>query len=184
MNSRSDLLIAIRPATSAEAQDLAEIGLAAWEKAIRVWGEDAERLRENAREAYYDFCTRCWPDILVAEWHGDVAGWGSCEKADDFITDLWVLPEFQNRGIGTALLEEIEAGIIERGFPSARLDTHARNIAAIRLFKRLGYRVKTYFVTYSDPLDEDIDKVEMIKEFQPDSEPLDRGTDDYSLYDN
>ena len=107
-------MIAIRPATSAEAQDLAEIGLAAWEKAIRVWGEDADRLRENAKEAYYDFCTRCWPDILVAEWDGDLAGWGSCEKADDFITDLWVLPEFQGRGIGTALLEQIEAGIIER----------------------------------------------------------------------
>jgi ribosomal-protein-alanine N-acetyltransferase len=72
-------MIAIRPASSAEAQDLAKIGLAAWEKAIRVWGEDADRLRDNARNAYYDFCTRCWPDILVAEWDGDLAGWGSCE---------------------------------------------------------------------------------------------------------
>lgn len=177
-------MIAIRPASSAEAQDLAAIGLAAWEKAIRVWGEDADRLRENAREAYYDFCTRCWPDILVAEWDGDLAGWGSCEKADDFITDLWVLPEYQGRGIGTALLEQIEAGIIERGFPSARLDTHARNLDAIRLYKRLGYRVATYFVTYSESLDEDIDKVEMIKEFEAGGDPIVPETDDYSLYDN
>jgi len=177
-------MIAIRPATSAEAQDLAVIGLAAWEKAIGVWGEDASRLRENAEEAYYDFCTRCWPDIVVAEWDGDLAGWGSCEKADDFITDLWVLPEFQGRGIGTALLEEIESRIKERGFPAARLDTHARNLGAIRLYKRQGYRVKTYFVTYSEPLDEDIDKVEMIKEFEPGAEAIDTGTDDYGLYDN
>jgi hypothetical protein len=27
--------------------------------------------------------------------------------------------------------------------------------------------VKSYFVSYSEPLDEDIDKVEMIKEFEP-----------------
>ena len=97
---------------------------------------DADLLRENARNAYYDFCTRCWPDILVGEWDGDLVGWGACEKADDFITDLWVDPGFQDRGIGTALLEEIEAGIRQRGYPSARLDTHAGNAGAIRLYKR------------------------------------------------
>ncbi|MBU2484050.1 MAG: GNAT family N-acetyltransferase [Alphaproteobacteria bacterium] len=177
-------MLSIRPANSAEAQDLARIGLAAWEKAIRVWGEDADRLRDNAREAYYDFCTRCWPDILVAEWDGELAGWGSCEKADDFITDLWVLPEYKGRGIGTALLDKIESGIRQRGYSAARLDTHARNIGAIRLYKRLGYRVKTYFVTYSEPLDEDIDKVEMIKEFEPGSDPVDPGTGEYGLYDH
>lgn len=175
-------MLAIRPANSAEAQELARIGLEAWEKAIRVWGEDADRLRDNAREAYYDFCTRCWPDIVVVEWNGELAGWGSCEKADDFITDLWVLPEFQGRGIGTALLDVIEAGIRERGYPAARLDTHARNAGAIRLYKRLGYRVKSYFVTYSEPLDEDIDKVEMIKEFEPVDDRPDFGPDGDGLY--
>ncbi len=175
-------MLVIRPATSAEAQDLAKIGLAAWEKAIRVWGEDAERLRANAEQAYFDFCTKGWPDILVAEWDGVVAGWGACEKADDFVTDLWVLPEYQGRGIGTALLDKIESGIRERGYSTARLDTHARNSGAIRLYKRLGYRVKTYVVAYSEPLDEDIDKVEMVKEFEPGSEPVDPGTGEYGLY--
>ena len=175
-------MLTIRPASSAEAQDLAVIGLAAWEKAIRVWGEDADRLRDNAKEAFYEFCTAHWPDILVGEWDGDLAGWGSCEKADDFITDLWVHPEFQGRGVGTGVLAAIEAGIRERGYPTARLDTHARNAGAIRLYKRLGYRVKAYFVTYSDSLDEDIDKVEMIKEFYPGAEPVEPGIDGDGLY--
>lgn len=160
-------MLVLRPASSSEAQELARIGLAAWEKAIRVWGEDADRLRDNAKNAYHDFCMRHWPDILVAEWDGALAGWGASEKADDFVTDLWVHPDYQGRGIGTALLEEIETGIKERGYPAARLDTHARNAGAIRLYKRLGYRVTAYFVAYSAPLDEDIDKVEMIKEFVP-----------------
>ncbi|KGF68173.1 hypothetical protein LL06_18045 [Hoeflea sp. BAL378] len=172
-------MLAIRPASSAEAQDLARIGLAAWEVAIRVWGEDAGRLRENARNAYYDFCTRGWPDILVAEWDGVLAGWGCCEKADDFITDLWVHPDFQGRGIGTALLKEIEAQVRARGYFAVRLDTHARNTGAIRLYKRMGYRVKAYFVTYSEPLDEDIDKVEMVKEFEPGTE---QGPEEDGLY--
>ncbi len=42
--------------------------------------------------------------------------------------------------------------------------------------------MKTYFVSYSEPLDEDIDKVEMIKEFEPGTEPADPGTGDYGLY--
>lgn len=176
------LMLSIRPAKSAEAQELARIGLAAWEKAIRLWGEDAERLRENAKEAYFDFCTRCWPDILVAEWDGDLAGWGACEKDDDFITDLWVLPEFQGHGMGTALLEKIEEGIRDRGFATARLDTHARNAGAIKLFKRFGYRVKSYFVTYSEPLDEDIDKVEMIKEFEPGAIASEQGSEEDGTY--
>ncbi|OCW56704.1 GNAT family N-acetyltransferase [Hoeflea olei] len=170
-------MLAIRPAASAEAQDLAGIGLAAWEIAISVWGEDAGRLRENARNAYYDFCTSHWPDILVAEWDGELAGWGSCEKADDFITDLWVHPDFQGRGIGTALLAEIEAQIRERGYPAARLDTHAHNTGAIRLYKRQGYRVRSYFVAYSEPLDADIDKVEMVKDFGQPIAPQAEGDD-------
>ncbi|MEP3438468.1 MAG: GNAT family N-acetyltransferase [Hoeflea sp.] len=172
-------MLVIRPANSAEAQDLARIGLAAWEKAVSLWGEDADLLRENARNAYYDFCTRCWPDILVGEWDGDLVGWGACEKADDFITDLWVDPGFQDRGIGTALLAEIEAGIRQRGYPSARLDTHAGNAGAIRLYKRQGYRVKSYFVTYSEALDQDIDKVEMIKELEP---GMEQDPDEDGLY--
>ncbi|MCY0094676.1 GNAT family N-acetyltransferase [Hoeflea ulvae] len=175
-------MLTIRPATSAEAQDLSKIGLAAWEKAIRVWGEDADRLRQNANDAFYGFCTGHWPDILVGEWDGELAGWGACEKADDFITDLWVHPDFQGRGIGTAVLEAIEAGIRDRGYPTARLDTHARNAGAIKLYKRLGYRVKAYFVTYSDALDEDIDKVEMIREFDPGAVPAETDSDEDGLY--
>lgn len=175
-------MLVIRPANSAEAQGLAKIGLASWEKAIRVWGEDADRLRENARHAYHDFCTRCWPDILVVEWGGVPAGWGACEKADDLVTDLWVHPEFQGRGIGTALLETLETGIKERGYTLARLDTHARNAGAIRLCKRLGYRVKSYYVTYSEPLDEDIDKVEMVKEFEPGAASDEADTNEDGLY--
>jgi ribosomal-protein-alanine N-acetyltransferase len=175
-------MLSIRPAKSAEAQDLAHIGLKSWEQAIRLWGEDADRLRDNAEKAYFDFCTRSWPDILVAEWDGDLAGWGACEKADDFITDLWVLPEFQGQGMGTALLERIEDGIRKRGFPTARLDTHARNAGAIKLFKRFGYRVKSYFVSYSEPLDEDIDKVEMIKEFEPGAIASQGGSEEDGTY--
>ena len=156
-------MLTIRPARSAEAEMLTRIGMAAWEAAIVNWGEDIDRLRANAEAAYANFCGRSWPDILVGDWDGEPAGWGASENADDLITDLWVLPAFQGRGIGTGLLVELEQTIGARGYAQARLETHARNVRAIRLYKELGYHVRAYVVAYSDSLDTDIDKVEMIK---------------------
>lgn len=176
-------MLTLRPANSSDARDLALIGIAAWQEAITAWGEDVEKLRENATTAYVNFCVKNWPDILVADWDGDLAGWGASENADDQITDLWVAPAFQGRGIGSELLAKLEQGIRERGFERARLDTHARNVRAIHLFKRHGYRVSAYTVAYSEPLDVDIDTVAMVKDYRPDGvEDAPPAPDDDGLY--
>lgn len=158
-------MLSIRPARLSEAQRLAEIGLAAWEVAIAAWGEDRDRLRPNAEKAYSTFCANSWPAIIVAEWDGVPVGWAACEDADETISDLWVLPEFQGRGIGTRLLGRMEADIGARGLTCARVATHARNAGAIRLYKELGYHVRSFATTYDASLDTDIDKVELIKYF-------------------
>jgi Acetyltransferases len=158
-------MLTLRPASSSDAERLTLIGLAAWEVAITAWGEDLEKLRTNAWRAYADFCATSWTDITVAEWDGEPAGWGACENAEDEISDLWVLPAYQGRGIGTRLIEELEEQIRARGYHQARIATHARNVGAIRLYKALGYRVTSYAVSYEASLDTDIDKVEMLKSF-------------------
>lgn len=56
----------------------------------------------------------------------------------DWLEDLFVVPERQGRGIGTEavrLAEEIVRGYSE----SIYIEAAARNIAAIRLYRRLGY---------------------------------------------
>lgn len=175
-------MLSLRPARSVESGRLAEIGLLAWETAITNWGENADTLRENARRAYIDFCVNHWPVILVADWDGEPVGWGACEKSDDLVTDLWVMPEFQGRGVGTRLLGHIEQQIAGRGYHQARLDTHARNHRAIKLYKELGYYVRAYAVAYSAQLDRDIDKVEMIKAFDSFDELSDETGGDDGLY--
>lgn len=175
-------MLTLRPASSADSERLTRIGLAAWELAITAWGEDLDKLRANATRAYSEFCTGSWPDIVVAEWDGEAVGWGACEEAADEITDLWVLPSHQGRGIGTALLGELEGQVRERGHHHARISTHARNAGAIRLYKELGYRVTTYAVTYEASLDTDIDKVEMRKDFDRYDELAAEVEEDDGLY--
>ncbi len=60
---------------------------------------------------------------------------------------LWalrVLPALQNAGIGTRLIAAAEELLCDRGFKRVELSVERTNLAAVRLYGRLGYRrVKT-----------------------------------------
>lgn len=63
---------------------------------------------------------------------------GSRGESIDWLEDIFVKPEFQNRGIGTkaiALAEEI----VRKYSVSMYIEAAARNERAIRLYRRLGY---------------------------------------------
>ena len=68
----------------------------------------------------------------------------------DLIEDLYVLPERQNRGYGTALLE-FAAGLC--GGPP-RLWVLDNNAGALRLYRRLGFRPTGKRSPVTDTLDE------------------------------
>jgi ribosomal protein S18 acetylase RimI-like enzyme len=54
---------------------------------------------------------------------------------------LAVSPPDRSRGIGTRLVEEVEAYARERGYRSVGLEVTDTNAPAIRLYRRLGYSV-------------------------------------------
>lgn len=159
-------MVVIRSARASEARRLAEIGFSAWERAIAGWGEDVAALSANARRAYETFTHDCWDVILVGEIDSVVAGWGAREGRRNQISDLWVEPAHQGQGIGSALLEALEKEIGAGGFETAEIETHARNIRAIDLYKRKGYVVRALSIKYSASLDCDIEKIELTKALQ------------------
>jgi ribosomal protein S18 acetylase RimI-like enzyme len=53
--------------------------------------------------------------------------------------DFSVIPEAQGRGVGTALLEELERRARERGAAKMTLEVHDTNDAARRLYARFGF---------------------------------------------
>ena len=96
---------------------------------------------------------------IVAEDGGRIAGWAAREKLDEEITDLWVDPVLQRRGIGTALLAAIEDEMRRSNVETADLQTHARNAPALAFFRNRGYSVNWLSVAYSPKLDRDVESV-------------------------
>jgi ribosomal protein S18 acetylase RimI-like enzyme len=94
--------------------------------------------------------------LLLAREHGRLVGYGLAhvmEVADSWIEDTWVtaarvgeiesvgvLPGLRNRGIGTALMDRLEAELRAAGVQDLMLGVLAGNDAAIRLYERRGYR--------------------------------------------
>jgi GNAT superfamily N-acetyltransferase len=88
--------------------------------------------------------------VFVAEQDGDVVGyvygglepmsWRELREAAGFIHDVVVADTHRGRGIGEALVERASDWLRERGAPRVLLWTAQRNVAAQRLFLRLGFR--------------------------------------------
>jgi len=156
-------VITIRSARQADAPILSAIGLLAWEEASAAIGV-TEELRGNARVAFESFTQSAWGAITLAECDGAIAGWAARENFDDTITDFWIAPSFQRRGIGSQLLIEVERQITERGFASAKLESHSQNEAAVSFFCKHGYRVSWLSVKYLQKLDREVQSIGLEKQ--------------------
>ena len=157
-------MIEIRDAMPGDGRSLALVGIRSWESAVVGWGDNISELRPNAHAAYHDFCAKQWDRILVAHVQGAVAGWGAREKLDHVISDLWVDPEQQGKGVGASLLAVLEDQIRKAGFENVELEMHANNAPAIAFYERFGYRVTAMSVKYAPSLQQDIPKVSMLKQ--------------------
>ncbi len=156
-------LIAIRRARPGEGRALGAIGFSAWamsEFAIH----DAGRVDRVALLADFERLGIERPETMaVAELDGQVAGWGAREDGDEHISDLWVAPQFQGRGAGSALLTALEAEIGAHGLVRSTLETLAVNTRAIGFYERRGYVVAWRGQKFSSSLGYAIDKVGMNK---------------------
>jgi ribosomal-protein-alanine acetyltransferase len=75
--------------------------------------------------------------ILDSQIVGFVAGDIRSRQEQAWIATISVSPAYQNRGIGSLLLQACEERI---DMPSIRLSVRASNLNAIRLYKKEGYQ--------------------------------------------
>jgi len=130
--------ILIRPARLVELDRLAALGLAAWERGIRplVPGQAWQRMRTV--NPFRAFLRRCGDSVMVADLGGEAAGIAA--RDGDCISDLWVAPLHEGRGVGSALLASLEEAIARAGHTQARLEVLSANLRALALYRRRGYR--------------------------------------------
>ena len=166
-------MITVRNALEEDVPGLIEIGVRAWEQAV-TGAVDLQMRRDHARNAFQQFLANHWLRVSLAEFDGVPAGWASREGLDDEITDLWVDPPRQRKGLGGALLAAMEAEIVAAGFEAARLQTHARNAAAVGFFQKHGYSVSWLSVDYSPRLDRDVESIGLRRQLVAD-EPIGYG---------
>jgi ribosomal-protein-alanine N-acetyltransferase len=157
------VLISIHPAREGDAAILTAIGLRAWENATSAIGV-TEELRDNARHAFGNFAQSSWQSITVAALDGAIVGWAARENFDNQISDFWIDPSYQRRGIGTVLLQDIERQIIGRGFETGKLESHAQNDQAVSFFRKHGYGVSWLSLKYSAKLDRDVQSIGLQKQ--------------------
>jgi ribosomal protein S18 acetylase RimI-like enzyme len=95
--------------------------------------------------------------FIVAEQDGEIIGFCSIEKSEKksrpHVATLGILvkKEFRNKGIGKKLINHAIKSAIKniKGLEIIELMTHSKNIPAIALYKKVGFkevaRIKKYF---------------------------------------
>lgn len=112
------------------------------ELAVREEGTDPDDIPgtddlQHVRESYLD----TGGEFLVAEAEGSIVGMGGL-RIDGSSGELFrmrVHPDYQQQGIGTRLLDGLEAAARERGVESLRAETARRQSTAIEFYPARGY---------------------------------------------
>lgn len=139
---------ALRPATAEDHEDLVRLyaSTRAAELAQVTWWDEAQKLAfcrmqyDSQKKEYDERFPDAEYDVILLE--GRFAGrlWVGRGEDEIRLLDIALLPEAQNRGVGTALLKRL----IEESRASGKRLRHMvfiLNKGALRFYERLGFRV-------------------------------------------
>lgn len=145
---------------AADADSVGRVGFAAW-AANPVLNAFGPEMVVRIRESFQSFAKDHFRLIKLGELGGDIAGWTAREGERDYISDLWVDPTYQGLGIGSALVSATLRDMRAEGLKRARIDTHAANQGAIRLYDSLGFKVVWRGMQHSPSMKKTVEKVRM-----------------------
>lgn len=82
-------------------------------------------------------------DFIIGEYEGRVVSMGAFKKINNVLAELKrmrVHPDFQRRGFGQAIIEELEKRARKMGYRKVVLDTSERNFKAKNFYQKNGYK--------------------------------------------
>jgi GNAT superfamily N-acetyltransferase len=128
----------LRTATAGDVQFLFEVSTRAMEFVDRALNPGKEFDREEAFKKYQE---KFVPEkIQIISWENEDVGRLRIVRSDShtYVGGIQLLPEFQGKGIGTALFAELIRESETEGLPIA-LEVHDVNEDALRFYTRLGF---------------------------------------------
>ncbi|MBD8067344.1 GNAT family N-acetyltransferase [Devosia sp. PTR5] len=160
-------MLIVRPAKSEELHALACVGLASWRKGIQplVTAEVVSRVEKD--NPFIPFLEEQGENVLVADVDGALAGLGASESGDNHISDIWVAPEHEGKGVGSALIAALEKQFRARGFAESTISVSADNKRALGLYLHLGYQEIWRGIDHDPILDATLEKVSLAKPLRP-----------------
>ncbi|SCB56885.1 ribosomal-protein-alanine N-acetyltransferase [Rhizobium aethiopicum] len=156
--------LTIRRIAPADHEAVGVVGFAACAAADAF--EDSYRDPEVIAKVQHEFAVfphQAQAEIFVAELDAEIVGWGAREGEPNYMSDLWVHPDHQGKGVGRALLLHCCELMAAEGLATARLDTHARNAGAIRLYEHCGFTIIWHGIEFSKSMGVPLEKVHMEK---------------------
>ena len=154
----------IRDMTAADAESVGRVGFDAW-AANPVLNAFGVEMVVKIRLSFRRFAEERFSLITVGKLGDEIVGWTARDGARDYISDLWVSPAHQGLGIGSALISNTLREMRAEGLKRARIDTHAANEGAIRLYKDLGFSIVWRGMQHSPSMGMAVDKVKMQQVF-------------------
>ncbi|WP_183821961.1 GNAT family N-acetyltransferase [Rhizobium sp. BK377] len=156
--------LTIRKIADADHKMVGVVGFAAWaaSNAFEASYRDPAVV-DRVKQEFAIFPDETTGEIFVAELDGGIVGWGARENTPNYTSDLWVHPDHQGKGIGKALLHHLCELMKGEGLETARLDTHAKNSGAIRLYERCGFKVIWHGIEFSKSMGVPLEKVHLEK---------------------
>lgn len=149
-----------RTMTDADRTGVADIGYQSWlaNRLYQEWFDPAVEARAQSWLQNWVQSPNC--DVVVCVVDDEVVGWGARDNYEhpgggaplDYISDLWVSPEAQGQGIGTALLKELIDRMKAEHLQRARIEVAQANLRAIDLYVRQGFRETWRGVKMSETL--------------------------------
>jgi ribosomal protein S18 acetylase RimI-like enzyme len=107
----------------------------------RLGSQDWDEYKNNALTAQ---CKTNIYKVIVAELAGQVVGYATMiideQRGIAEIGNNAVQPNFQGRGIGKTMQQEIMRRMLEAGFDKFKVNTLSNDIAAQNLYKKLGFK--------------------------------------------
>ena len=150
--------------TAADAESVGRVGFDAW-AANPVLNAFGVEMMVKIRLSFRRFAEEHFSLITIGQLGDEIAGWTARDGARDYISDLWVNPTHQGLGIGSALISNTLREMRAEGLKRARIDTHAANEGAIRLYKDLGFSIVWRGMQHSPSMGMAVEKVKMQQVF-------------------